>query len=1082
MEMLSSLHFWQWTVVVAVGVFAFAASAKNRIVPAKLAVMFGLTALVLLQMFKTAAPKETLLDAGIRQLAAKLETDALRPDMPPQFASTIEPLVALNLKPDHGGDAATPLLADLEKYQYPADYLKARVDELVRAWKTRAESSLPALKAQLAALKKIDRPTPEQQAEIAKLNAVIPAWYDNLPLKFGLDLRGGTEMQLRLRPDTARLEKLQHDLAERQAAGVTDGVAALDEEIKTEREALAENFRNAANVIRNRLNASGLEEISVTVQGGDKLLVQIPGMSADGAQSIIDRVKRMGQLEFRIAMEGVDNELVHEIKNLAADNPRDLRNYSRAAHRFLDENEVSIDRNGRRRGTGGEELYDYLHTDDGTAMVISQEIELTGDYISTARAAPDAEHPGNYMISFTLTPRGSFLFENITRNNLKRGLAIILDGKLKSAPTIQSVISHSGQITGNFSREEAESLEVILKDSLKTQVEVEFENTVGPSLGEDNIRQSIVAVVAGIALVLIFMLIYYRVAGVISDLVLSINFLFIVGLLSAFDATLTLPGIAGLVLTVGMAIDANILIFERIREELGRGNTLPRAIKLGYERAFVTIIDANITTLIVAVILDQFGTEAVRGFAKTLIVGTVCSVFTSVVLTRWCFDALLAWGWLRELKMAQFFTSPNIQFVKVRRYAFAVSAVCIIAGMALFAARGNKNLAQDFTGGVLAQISLTQPLTLAEARAKATDISRDLDVQRFGEPVDGKYGEFIVRTSRIKDDANPDLDGAYTVAELRQKLAAHFALQPNGLTVGAERVAAKSTPEVAVFAAKISLTTPLAAAELNKTLTANTVLKNIEVTDGANGELQIFAGLPLLAPDGTQRGDADVAALVRDQLQRLRDLGILQFTEPFPRFSTVGPAAADEMIVSAIGALVFALIVISAYIWLRFQFRLTFGIAAIVGLAHDVLFCLGALALVDYLGLLNGQISLVVVAGLLTMVGYSINDTIVVFDRIRENMRLTSGVSMPTLINDAINQTLTRTVVTSASTLLVVVILLFLGGEALRGFSFVLFVGILVGTYSSIFVVAPVLVEWALRQERNKERQAQARMELAKKA
>lgn len=1091
MEIFTTIGFWQWAVVILTIVAAFYASGKNRIINAKLAVMLGLTIVVALQLCKTVPPKETVIDAGIRQLCTKLEGDALRTDMPAEFTNTLKQLTELNLRVDErtNKEQSQPLLAELEKANYPADFIKQRVVELAKMWRTRMENSAGAIRERLSQLSKIAAPTPTEQNEISELTSLIPAWYDRVPLKFGLDLRGGTEMRLRLLPDTARLEKLQRDLELLQGENKPENaakIATLQKNITDEKDTLTENFRNASNVIRNRLNASGLEEISVTVQGNDKLLVQIPGMSSSGAQAIIDRVKRMGQLEFRLAIPdkgaGADAQLISMMHEIGGKSSSDQRNFSKVAKRFLSDEEIKIDADGTKRGINSEELYDWLHTEKGEGFVLSQIIEMTGDYISAARATPSTQHPGQYEILFSLTPKGSFIFERVTSNNIGRNLAIILDGKLKSAPTIQSAISHQGTITGSFSLADAQSLEVVLKDSLKTQVEVDFENTVGPTLGEDSIRQSVVAIIFGFIGVLIFMVVYYRTAGVITDVVLFINFLLIMALLSALDATLTLPGIAGLVLTVGMAVDANVLIFERIREERDKGNTLSRSVQLGYERAFVTIVDANVTTFITALILDQFGTEAVRGFAKTMIVGIICSVFTSLVLTRWCFEALIYFGKLKELKMMRFFKKSSFAFSRVRRIAMVISLIFIAMGMMVFIARGQKNLAQDFTGGMFAQVSLRQPLSIVEARQKTANIQAvfaDLNIQSYGQSRDGKFSDFIIRTAKIKDASLPDNAkeniGLRSANDLRAMLAQDFALQPDGLVIKEERVKEKSTADTAIFAMQLSLLNSRTPSEMQKILQNNTTLKNIEVNASEAGKLAVLAGLPLVSQEGIQRTDADLMPLIRDQIQKLRDLGIVDFTEPFPRFNTVGSAVADEMIESAIGALLFALVLIFVYIWLRFQFRVSFGAGAVIALAHDVLFCLGVLAIVDQFGLLNGQISLVVVAAFLTLVGYSLNDTIVIFDRIRENLRTTNGLSITTLIDNSINQTLARTIITSLSTLLVITVLLWQGGEVLQGFSFVMFIGIIVGTYSSIFIASPILIEFALWSERRKNRQTEAR-------
>ena len=446
---------------------------------------------------------------------------------------------------------------------------------------------------------------------------------------------------------------------------------------------------------------------------------------------------------------------------------------------------------------------------------------------------------------------------------------------------------------------------------------------------------------------------------------------------------------------------------------------------------------------------------------------------------------MLEWGWVKEIRMMKFFSNPHFPFVKVRRFTMSVSLICIIVGMAFFCVRGKKNLAQDFTGGLLVQVSLTEPITMADARAKVKPIHdklfTDLDIQSYGQSANGKYSDFVVRTARLKDKSLPANDernaGLHTADELRTELSKQFSLQKNGLIIGTERIKEKSSAALAAFKAGLSLKTAANAArrtapELKKLLEGNTTLKNLEVGDNPDGSYTVFAGLPLVGADGIQRTDTDIVPLIRDQIQRLRDLGILDFTEPFPRFNNVGAAVAGELISSAVSALIFALMVIFVYIWLRFQFRADFGFSAVLALAHDVFFCLGLLAILDQFGIMNGQIGLTVVAALLTLVGYSLNDTIVVFDRIRECLRTTNGMSLSTMVDDAVNQTLSRTVITSVTTLLVVVILLFEGGEVLRGFSFVMLVGVVVGTYSSVFIAAPLLIEIGLWKDRRREAKA----------
>jgi SecD/SecF fusion protein len=445
----------------------------------------------------------------------------------------------------------------------------------------------------------------------------------------------------------------------------------------------------------------------------------------------------------------------------------------------------------------------------------------------------------------------------------------------------------------------------------------------------------------GGAVVLAFMAIYYLLAGLIADLALVLNLLIITGFLSYFGATLTLPGIAGLLLTIGMAVDANVLIFERIREESKLGKALRAAVHAGYDKAFWTILDANLTTLITALILFQFGTGPVRGFATTLSVGIVASMFTALVVTRLALDLItINRPELKRLPMLQFFSQPDIPFIKMRKVAYVLSIGAILAGLTVFAQRGIDNYGIDFTGGTLQQLEFNEPISTQRIRGALTGLGLgEASIQQFGSDK-----EVIIRSYSENSEG---------------------------------------------------------------------IISALENTFG----------------EGTFR---------------------------IMRVETVGPAVGADLRKAAYKALLYALIGICLYISLRFEFR--FAITAIIALAHDIAFSLGMIAIT------GREITLPVIAALLTIVGYSINDTIVLFDRIREDRKFMRKTSQADIINLSINQTLSRTVLTSLTTLLVVLALFIFGGKVINDFSFVLLIGILVGTYSSIFIASPLLVDWPSRR------------------
>ncbi len=1309
------MDIWHAQIAVIVGGIAVAAvmTFRNRIIIAKLAVAVTLTAVAALQLGVT--PLQRKVQRLEAQLKTMPEEDPYRPKAEHDLHAarlSLDPVEAhrhrlAKLEARHkdlqeAGAAATALAEveekieaakqDLEKAKDPEAWLQTRKVEL--------EEQLSKLTPGNADYQKTFDALQSVEQELAGVGPRQRAIQDILPVKLGLDLSGGTEIRLRLRPDRERIEVWEQELAEIRPeletlkAETPQPVARIDElearqkvleqNIETAQQVIEEEFDKATEIIRRRLNSSGLAEIPVTRQGQDRVLIQLPGMDSGRANQILETIKRQGKLEFRMVVDraekGVDYEAVEQyIQAHPEDAGKDLRDFCIDHGRPLEPNEVEITESGRRQcKEHHSQLYDWLHTsvqrdeeEIVQPLLVKQEALVTGEHVIRARAEPNMTQPGSFQISVRLDPHGGALMEFVTANNIKKRMGIVLDGKLESAPVIQGRFGRDFRITGDFEQAESEQLEVVLKSgSLKVVPEMEFQNTVGPTLGQDSIRQGIASMLIGLGVVIVFMLVYYLVAGLVTDVLLFVNMVFIVAILSSFEATLTLPGIAGLILTVGMAVDANVLIFERIREERERGNSLPRSIQLGYERAFVTIVDANVTTLITAIILHSFGTESVQGFAITLIIGILSSMFCALVLTRWIFEALVDYKVLSDLKMLRLFRRPALNFTRVRRPAMVLSLLCIVAGLVVVGIRGKRNLGHEFTGGVLAQIALSEPLTVEAARAQAGQMGEFADVadnmQSFGAPVEGEqYEQFVLRFQPRPGQAEQGGDAGAAADEAKaeetpaggeapfetedpeQKLVKRFraaihnafpTLQPEGVTVGAP-LPERSTPDTVFYtvdlelrdlapprrvqhllatrtrlvdpqvvlagkplpslpksdravvrlsvlrtavkvpeapaeapaedeaedkaeadepardgdaaedddAAKpaeapdtaadeasdadasaapteaergaawaaafrnacaaieqdvfdldagvgtiravtaadeptefvrlrvpLTLKRPLTAGELKRVLAqAGETLARVKVslvdpsapvhepsTEPA-ARLTVLCGVPL--KDAMGRRQAEETAqqqFIRDQFQELRTSGDLAYTEPFPRFIKVGPTVAREMASSAIMALVYAMAVIFLYIWLRFQFRAAFGMGAVVALVHDVLFVLGALAVADELGLVNGQIDLVIVAALLTIVGYSLNDTIVVFDRIRENLH-GGGRALEEVINTSINQTVSRTVITSVTTMLVVLALLVWGGDVIRGFAFALFVGVLVGTYSSMFIASPVLVEFA---------------------
>lgn len=655
----------------------------------------------------------------------------------------------------------------------------------------------------------------------------------------------------------------------------------------------------AIEIIRNRIDQFGVSEPLIQKQGTNRIVVQLPGIT--DRQRALEIIKQTAHLEFRLVSEDVDK----------------------------------IDAALEGDVPSGYELK-YL---DKKPLLLEKIPSLTGDSLVDARVEWSQMQINPY-VSFSLDSRGSRRFARVTKNNLGKRLAIVLDGNVKSAPQIQSEIpAGKGQITGNFSEDEAADLALVLRTgALPAPIYVEEERTVGAALGADSIKKGIKSVIFGAILVLVFMAGYYLWAGLIANFALVLNLAIILGVLSypRLGAALTLPGIAGIVLTVGMAVDANVLIFERIREELKVGKTLRLAISNGYQKAFLTILDANVTTLIAAFILFQFGTGPLKGFATTLTIGIIASMFTALVVSRLIFDILSLAKGLKGLPMLQFVRDPQVDFIGKRAIAYLISLVLIVAGIASLSVRGRQNLGIDFAGGSLQEFRFTKPVSTNQVREALKEI---------------ELGNSSIQ--QYKDKRNILIR---TYADTSDKIIEKF---------------------------------------------------NSSFSDNS---FQIL------------------------------------------RVEKVGPSVGKDLTARAIRALLFALIGICIYISLRFEFR--FAIAAIVALFHDVIISAGALSLA------GREFSLPVIAALLTVVGYSINDTIVVFDRIREDSRLMRKSGYQEIVNLSINQTLSRTLLTSLTTLLVVVALFIFGGAVINDFAFVLLVGVIIGTYSSIFVASPILVDW----------------------
>ena len=816
--------------------------------------------------------------------------------------------------------------------------------------------------------------------------------------------------------------------------------------------------------------------------------------------------------------------------------------------------------------------------------------KIDGSYLVSAVSGQGSDlRPA---VHFSFNTAGGNLFGDITRKNVPDGggteetmthrhLAIILDGLVMSAPTINSEIRNQGQISGSFTQKEVNNLVNILRAgrlpaTLKQQPV--SESTMGATLGQDTIHSGVRAVLLAFIAVLAFMIVYYRFAGLVASVALLANLVLTVGFMVSVQATFTLPGLAGLVLMLGMAVDANVLIYERLREERERGASLAMAIRNGYERALPTIIDTHLTGIFTAIVLYVVGNDQLKGFGVSLTVGLIISLFTSLYMTRLLFDFWLSKGWLHKLSMLRLFAKPDIDFMGIRNVMFVATIVLAVLGITLFIGRLPNDLNIDFVGGTAYGGKLTRGLKIQELRnlvdepnqkkwlanvdAKEEEGSHgyryaltyknpdgtttelrtvnlanppipdpllvgkesaddagyqerlkaivkkreeivkkraselpdpsveqiflSADFKRMEEPKKAETKDdtkskdtepdltrtpnFTVRTSEKEpelvqaslDRLLRDTDGQPLMKKVYMQFDKNFDPSKNRET------------RLSFFADKKHTTSAYASPSFVKSLFSREIQKAFGTTEKSKlpeydmypeGKSDIDGRYQFIRIkfDYSKELNQDSAAKIRQALERTETAFV---DRPVPdRLENFDSQLATETRLRALAAIVISWGGIMVYLWFRFG-NWTFGLAAVICLIHDLFFTLGAIAachflhgtfIGDLLGLEDFKIDLPAVAALLTLVGYSVNDTIVVFDRIRE-VRGKNPDLTPQMINDSVNQTLSRTVMTSLTTLLVVLVLYIFGGPGVHLFAFVMVVGVVVGTYSSIYIASPLLL------------------------
>lgn len=714
-------------------------------------------------------------------------------------------------------------------------------------------------------------------------------------LQLGLDLRGGVAFVLEV-DESAAANIDQHERKEK-----------LDKAIE---------------IIGDRINGLGVAEPLIRPIGENRIEVQLPGINTRDNPEVLESVKKPARLDFRLvypfARPGPDVETPpgYQIKTLE-DTGRDGQTYE----------------------------IEYF---------VKRTWEMTGENI--VNAYPSMDEVGRYQINLEFNSEGARQFASVTReiakltkevisrtgdDRARAQLAVVLDGRLYSAPGVEEEIGGGrARISGDFSQLEAVELANVLNNPLDLPLRVQSQYEVGPSLAKESIASGGMAFVIGLSLTAVFMVIFYKAGGLLAMVAMALNLLIILGTLASIGATLTLPGIAALVLTIGMAVDSNILIFERMREELKLGKSLPGALEAGFDKAFSAILDGNLTTLITAGIMIALGTGPVRGFGVTLAIGLFSTMFAALVISRLFLNIIIHGGRVKKMNMFSLLDNTSFDFLKHARSAFIVSWAVVAIGLVVVVVKGEKIYGKDFTGGDQVTLSYTERLEIDEVNR-------------------------IAAAQGITD------------------------------------VSASYTQDIGSDSELLRLSTKF---------------------DQASG-------------------------LVTALQQAHPDAGLKVVGE-----SRVGPSLGAEIKVNAAWAIFWSLVLILVYV--AFRFEIGYGIGAVVCTIHDVLMTIGVFVM------LGREFNAAMVGAILLIVGYSINDTIIVFDRIREELKLDPGIKLRDVINKSLNLTLSRTLITSGTTLLTAVVLAAVAGGEVNDLAVTLIIGVLVGTLSSLFIASPVFFWW----------------------
>lgn len=860
-------------------------------------------------------------------------------------------------------------------------------------------------------------------------------------LNFGLDLRGGASITYRV-----------------QATGEQDQATVL---------------KDAIRVTQFRVDKFGVSEVNIFESGSNQFTVELPGRGKEEIDRIKNIMSKVGSLEFRIVAkpEVVSAETAKREREKEAYAPsKGFRWYpSDEGREYL----LEVPDHAARA-----DLEAARASGDAKAIADAEKQlkDVTDRYVWTGKDLESVSYgrtsiqegggPNDYEVYFSINPGRKSAFGDFTGENIERQMAIVLSDSVHTAPVIHSKLPGQGKIYSSsnpYTQQTAQDLQTVLQSgSLGAKPEELSSFVLGPGLGEEAVRRGMWALGVSTLLVVITMVLYYRGAGWVANLAVVLNLVMTLGILMFLGAALTLPGIAGLVLTLGMAVDANILVNERIREEKAAGKSLAQAITAGYDRAWITILDSNLTTILAGLVLFWVGTGPIRGFALTLMLGLAISMFTACYVTRTIFAWGLEKGVLTEFRMAPVMALPAFRYTSARSTTIGLSAVLIVLGTAFFALRGrHEKYDLEFTGGQRVVLSFGETVSIAEVKSALEGAGlAETGVRTIrGRGSDSEHLDLATGsdsfeiTGRTEDEES----GRAFEAGVRKALGKH--LLPEGIVW--REPGPKDDKGLVPVSAVLHVTTPGATVEaVREALQASELLKGASDLKVEPGEPVKGAAAFVLSAKVTPPGSADLEATLRKEVRKSVGANpALEISEPVAQSDFIGPGVANRLREQAILAVILS--TLAQIVYLRFRFRdFTYGFAAAIIVAHNVLITLGFVAAADAFGIAHVKINLPVIASFLTLIGYSVNDTIVVFDRIRENLGRRIHPDSA-LIDRSISDTLARSIRTSVTVFLVAIALFAFnwgGTSSIEGFSFVMVTGVFTSAYASVFISSPLLL------------------------